>query len=253
MSDRLHTIEAGARSLPTVVLLHGFGGNAGVWADLIGQLKSHAHMLAFDLPGHGGSLTYPNFGSPRVAALAVAQEMKLRGIEQFHLVGHSMGGAVASLIALSDAASVASLTLLAPGGFGSQINIEIMQALAMAASIDDLRACFKTMMRQGADVSETGLRRDAAMRAADGQMDALALIFSKITRDGAQGKLPLDELARLPISVRILWGEQDNVVPVGQLADAPDSFIKTTLPNAGHMLIEEAPEAVIEAILAQLQ
>jgi pimeloyl-ACP methyl ester carboxylesterase len=109
------------------------------------------------------------------------------------------------------------------------------------------------MMGQGADMPETGLRRDAAMRAADGQMAALALILGKITRDGLQGTLPLEDLSMLQIPVHVLWGDQDSVVPVGQLVDAPESFAKTILPDTGHILNDEAPKAVVDAILAHLR
>ncbi|MGL4491116.1 MAG: alpha/beta fold hydrolase [Rhizobiaceae bacterium] len=253
MTDRLHCIKAGSRSSPTVVLLHGFAGSAEVWRGVIEQIKDSAHILAFDLPGHAGSLAFPNFGSPRIAAVAVAQEMKLRGIERYHIAGHSMGGAVASLIALSEPQSVASLTLLAPGGFGKEINFDIMQALASAKSIDELRSCMETMSGQGAAVSETGLSQAAAMRAADGQLDALALVLSKIVRDGFQGELPLDALAALQIPTHVVWGSGDPVVPVNQLTAAPAQFMKTIWPNLGHMLIDEAPDRVADAILQALK
>ena len=252
MTDRLHTIEAGSRSLPTTVLLHGFGGNAEVWRNVIDAMEGRAHVLAFDLPGHGGSLNYLNFGSPRVAASAVAQEMKLRGIDRFHVVGHSMGGAVAVLVALDGPENVASLTLLAPGGFGAEINADTMHSFATATSRGDMSVCFAMMSGRGADAPETRLSTAAAMRAKPGQIDALALILAKIMRDGRQGQLPLDALAALPIPVQILWGDADAVVPVEQLIAAPGQFKKTILKSAGHMLIDEKPDAVIDAILGPL-
>ncbi len=252
MADRLHCIEAGSSSDPTVVLLHGFGGSADVWSEVIDAVSARAHVIALDLPGHGGSLSYPNFGSPRVAAQAVAQELKLRGIDRFHVAGHSMGGAVACLMALDRPECIASLTLVAPGGFGAEINAALMQQLADAASVDDLRTCYEMMSGRGAAVSLPHLSSAAAMRAQPGQLQALALILSKILRDGVQGQLPLEKLAALSIPVHVLWGDHDPMVPVAQAFSAPEQFKKTILANSGHMLIDEAAGDVIEAFFAQL-
>ena len=48
----LAVLEAGAVDLPTVVLLHGVGGNGSMWTDLMAGLPEY-HCLAPDLPGHG--------------------------------------------------------------------------------------------------------------------------------------------------------------------------------------------------------
>ncbi len=253
MENRLFCIEAGSPSLPTIVLLHGFGGSAEGWTDIISAIQHRAHVLAFDLPGHGGSLDYPNFGSPRVAAAGVADEMAQRGIERFHIVGHSMGGAVAALIALATPEKVASLILLAPGGFGSEINAAIMQRIASASTQEEVQASFEMMCARGAAGAEPVFSRTSASRLTAKQRDALAFILSKIMRDGVQGQLPLEQLAALNIPTHLLWGEQDPVVPVRQLYDAPQEFAKTILPDIGHMLIDEISDAVVCAILAHLK
>jgi pimeloyl-ACP methyl ester carboxylesterase len=252
MTNRLHCVEAGSPGRPPVVLLHGFGGNLDVWSQVVDRLKADAHLFAFDLPGHGESLAYPNFGSPRVAAQAVALDMQLRGINRFHVVGHSMGGAVASLMALNQPQTIGSLTLLAPGGFGTEINADLMQRLAEASTLEGLTFCHRKMSAPGAALSRTSLSSDAAMRQQPLQLGALALILAKIVRDGQQGQLPLETLAALPIPIHVLWGEEDSMVPVKQLFNAPDAFTKTMLPNIGHLLISEAEGVVVDAILARL-
>jgi pimeloyl-ACP methyl ester carboxylesterase len=252
MADRLFCLEAGSPLMPTVVLLHGFGGCAEVWAGLIASIQYRAHVLAFDLPGHGGSLHYPNFGSPRIAASAVAGELSQRGIDRFHIVGHSMGGAVAVLLALEGQGKVASLTLLAPGGFGPEINADIMRQIASASSVAEVQASFEMMCGRVKDGVQPVFSCAAASRLKTTQRDALGLILSKIMRDGTQGQLPFSQLAALNIPLKLLWGEQDPVVPVSQACAAPQVFDKTILPAVGHMLIEEAPETVLRAILAQL-
>ena len=139
LDDSLFYIEMGVANGAPVLLLHGFGGRADNWSDLQKRLSADKSTLAFDLPGHGGSLGFPEAGEPKVAARAIIAELKKRSIEKAHLVGFSMGGAIASLVGLFSPDVVASLTLLAPGGFGPEINYRMLQAYADAADEQTLR------------------------------------------------------------------------------------------------------------------
>ena len=249
MSDRLHCIEAGHLALPTVVLLHGFGAVASCWREVITAIEGNTHVLAYDLPGHGGSLNYPNAGSGKVAAHAVIAELDFRALSKVHLVGHSMGGAIACSVALARPDLAASLTLLSPGGFGPELNVPLLQDYAAARTPSELLAALSPMAAVNAFISLQNVRDLVAMRAAAGQRDLLEFIVSRMARDGKQGVLPLAELAALHIPTALLWGEADIIVPVSQCGAAPMKFNKEILPDVGHMLIEEVPEAVAALIL----
>ncbi len=237
---------------PTVVLLHGFGAVASCWHDIITAIESDTHVLAFDLPGHGGSLKYPNAGSGKVAAQAVIAEFDARSFGKVHLVGHSMGGAIACSVALARPDLVASLTLLSPGGFGPELNVPLLQDYAAARTPSELLAALAPMAAVGAFISLQTMRDLVAMRGIAGQQDMLEFIVSRMSRDGKQGVLPLVELAAQHIPTVLLWGEADIIVPVSQCRAAPIAFNKVFLPDIGHMLIEEAPEAVAALILKSL-
>ncbi|MGC3085787.1 alpha/beta fold hydrolase, partial [Enterococcus faecium] len=62
-----------------------------------------------------------------------------------HLVGHSMGGATAALVAVFAAEKVASLTLQAPGGFGPDINGRLLRHYAAARTHDALQLALEGM------------------------------------------------------------------------------------------------------------
>lgn len=249
MSDRLHCIEAGHASQPTVVLLHGFGAMASCWRDIITAIEGKTHVLAFDLPGHGGSLNYPNAGSGRVAAQAVIAELEFLARGKVHLVGHSMGGAIACSVALARSDLVASLTLLSPGGFGPELNVPLLQDYAAAITPSELLAALAPMSAVGAFISLQTVRNLVAMRSVTGQRELLEFIVGRMARDGKQGVLPLADLAALNVPTALLWGETDMIVPVSQCRTAPTEFSKEILPDTGHMLIEEAPEVVAALIL----
>ena len=115
-----------------VVLLHGFGGWHGVWTPVAAGLGGR--VLAYDLPGHGRSLDVQGAGPAKFAAGAILADLAARGIDAVHLAGHSMGGAVAVLMAAARPDMVGSLTLLAPGGFGEEIDGPLIRRFAALLS-----------------------------------------------------------------------------------------------------------------------
>ena len=91
-------VEEGGSGAPTLVLLHGLGGNAAVWEKLLPiiQARWRGRWLAPDLPGHGRSPHWPPYSLGRHAA-AVAGLFEPG--EKVVVLGHSMGGAVAIALA----------------------------------------------------------------------------------------------------------------------------------------------------------
>ena len=242
---RLHAIETGGGDQPPVVFLHGFDGRAEVFGALAGALAAEGkRCLAFDLPGHGRSRDYPGFGPPKVAARAVIAELQRRGIEAAHVVGHSMGGAVAGLMALFEPALVLSLTLLAPGGFGPQIGVEPIRRMMEAETDDDRIAAFRGMVAKGFAVPAEALKDLNDREAREPVRQIFELLFSS----GGQGVLPLDALAGAGIPIELLWGAADPVTPVGQSENLPAAFAVTRLDGVGHMLALEAPGETLAAI-----
>jgi pimeloyl-ACP methyl ester carboxylesterase len=244
-APRLGAIETTGDG-PPVVLSHGFGGSAASWEEV--QRRLERATLAFDLPGHAGSLAYPGFGSASFAAKAVLQELDRRGISEFHLAGHSMGGAVAALVAIGQPSRVLSATLLAPGGLSSRINAPLLRAFATAGSEAELEICLRQMFAPQAGISSKLLRSMAAQRRVPGQKEALAHIVGPILRGEGQGVIPRSALEALATPVTVVWGAEDAVMPSDVLQSLPGHFRTLLLPGAGHMLLDEAPEHVAGAI-----
>ncbi|PWJ83617.1 pyruvate dehydrogenase E2 component (dihydrolipoamide acetyltransferase) [Pseudaminobacter salicylatoxidans] len=248
MNPSLFAFEQGTGGEP-VVLLHGFGAYHGVWRPLASQLAATGHVIAYDLPGHGRSLDWPQAGPPRIAARAIVADIERRGLKRMHLVGHSMGGAIAALVALVEPGSIASLTLLAPGGFGEEINAPLLRRYAAATAPDELQQCLAAMSAPDFTPPAAIAEELAAMRAAPGQREKLIEIAALITRDGRQGVIPRDQLATLAMPVSVLWGTADPVLPFTQVENLPANMTLRPIEAAGHMLVEEKPDAVAGFIL----
>lgn len=237
---------------PTITLVHGFGASHAAWDAIAADLSVTVRTLAVDLPGHGRSLASPGAGNAKASARAILSGLAVRGVESTHIVGHSMGGAVATLMALAEPGRVASLTLLAPGGFGEEIDGPLLRAYAAAADATALRACLAAMSGPDSPPAEDDIQACLAMRSHPGQAESLVAIAGAITRGDRQGVIPRELLASLPMPVTVLWGTADSVLPVLQAEGLPERFRILRLPRAGHMLAAEAPGAVLAAIRANL-
>jgi pimeloyl-ACP methyl ester carboxylesterase len=244
---RLFAREIGS-SAPAIVFLHGFGGSHDAWRAVADALAEEHRTIAYDLPGHGRSLHWPDAGPPKVAVGAVFSDLDARGIRTAHFVGHSMGGAIAALAAIGQPDRVASLTLLAPGGFGEEINGPLLRRYAAARSADEIRECLKAMSGPQAVISDETVRKAAEMRAIPGQTEKLVEIAATITRNDRQGAISRDDLSALPMPVAVAWSREDSVLPYSQAEKLPPHFVLHTIEEKGHLLPQEAPGLVADII-----
>ncbi len=204
-------------------------------------------VLAYDLPGHGHSLECGGM-SAKQAARTILADLAARRLHRVHLVGHSMGGAVATLMALADPGRVASLTLLAPGGFGPEINAPLLRRYAAAADKRKVRACLAAMSGRRSVPPEHVVDALCQMRKRPGQAQALIDMAAAMTRDDRQGVIPSAQLDTLEMPVMVVWGAEDPLLPVEQSEALPSRFHLHHVLDAGHMLVEEAPDLVAEIV-----
>jgi pimeloyl-ACP methyl ester carboxylesterase len=239
-----------------IVLLHGFGGEASQWKPLMKALEAEGFSsIAFDLPGHAASLNYPDAGSAKVAAQAVIAALEGEGPKDatFHFVGHSFGGAVIALIALFKRDLVASMTFLAPGGFGPEINASVLKQFGAVRLRPELMDVIGQFYAPRHIVARSTLDRFSGFRVRGGQTDMMIKISEMITTpEGTQGTLPLVKIAALGIPSTVIWGDQDRIVPVSQAHNLPDADVKI-LAGIGHTLYEEAFDVVLATIVQKAQ
>lgn len=247
MAEDLYARTKGSGTT-AMVLLHGFGGGCDDWYDIQPDLSRDGLVLAYDLPGHGRSLAHPAAGNASAMAKAILADLTERGVERVHVAGFSMGGAVACLMGLRAPDRVASLTLLAPGGFGPFINGPLLHRFATPATADELRAAMNDMAAPGYAFETKYVAALAALRGIPGQPAMLDKIWGMIARDSKQGEIPRATLATLSMPVTVVWGTADPMLPYAQSENLPAAFELVTLSGAGHMLPVEARKAVTAAI-----
>ena len=96
-----------------LVFVHGFTGDSTDWQHQIDEFAGDYRVLVFDNRGHGQSEAPQDHGSYSVNAMTddALEVVAHAGLQRYHLVGHSMGGAIAQEIALRNPEQLRSLTL----------------------------------------------------------------------------------------------------------------------------------------------
>jgi pyruvate dehydrogenase E2 component (dihydrolipoamide acetyltransferase) len=255
-------VQAGARSLnileagagdPPILLIHGFGGNLESWSDLQGRLAEDRRVVAFDLPGHGDSDATGEDWSVSSLAASARDLMDALGIEQAHLVAHSLGGAVAIALAEAAPGRVASLTLIGSAGLGPDIDGAYIEGFLAAKRRKDLKPVIARLFSDERLVTEPLLERLIRMKRIDGVEPALRRIAATAFPGGRQALDLRSAVSALPMPIRLIWGDADAIIPA---AHAESVGRSTILPGAGHMAHVERPAevaALVRGLVAEAE
>jgi abhydrolase domain-containing protein 6 len=101
----------------TILFIHGFQSDKAWWLSYLPPLIDKYHVVALDLPGHGGSSSYYSLKYDiQSLAKEVAKFVEKKEIKKFHLIGTSMGGGVSLAYSLIQPERVLSLSLINPLG-----------------------------------------------------------------------------------------------------------------------------------------
>lgn len=243
----LHIAERGEGAGLPVVFLHGFGGSLDNWTNVQNTIALHRRTIAVDLPGHGKSVAH-DAAEWSAMATALAAILADRGVGRAHLIGHSMGGAVAATLALIEPESVASLVLIAPAGIGPKVNRDLLARFAEAETEDEIAPLIRQFFGPSARLPRALPALIAEMRGDPAHRAALLRILEATTAEGVQQTIGLDALAATAIPVRVLWGTEDQVMPISEADALPAVFALHRFKGVGHMPHLEAPRDTIRIV-----
>lgn len=248
---RLRYVKVGDGG-PTVILIHGFGGDLGNWLFTQGPLADSAEVYALDLPGHGQSVKSVGDGSVSELASMVGAFMTAVGIPRAHLVGHSLGGAIALALARTEPARVASLSLLAPAGVGTEINGAYLRGFIEGQSRRDMKPILQQLVADPELITRQLIDDILKFKRTDGVPEALHTIAAGLV-DGDRQRVDLRAaLAGPAIPVQVIWGDADRIIPAAQAGGLPASVKVHLLPGVGHLVQMEAASAVNTLLKAQI-
>lgn len=239
-----HYTDRGAGDT-TVLLLHGFGGDLENWLFNLEALAQHHRVVALDLPGHGQSTKA--LPDSTLAGLAdwVQQFVKAVGLSSFHLVGHSMGGALAQLLTQQAPESVQSLTLIGSAGLGPELNEAFLDGLVAAQTEEELKPVLEWLFATPGLVSAPVVAAILAYKLQEGVEPALRTLANALKAHQAESPPPQE----FPVPTLVLWGQEDAIVPVAQAQALPGAEV-TVWEQAGHLVQMERAADVNARLLA---
>jgi pyruvate dehydrogenase E2 component (dihydrolipoamide acetyltransferase) len=244
----LHALAQGEGS-EAVIFLHGFGGDALNFRLNLEPVAAFLPIVAMDLPGHGSSTKNVGAGEVDNLASSVVEVMDARGLARVHLVGHSLGALVAAAIAQSSPARVASLALIAPAGFGEQINGTFIDGYTAAGSRREVKAVLQILFADPGFVNRQLVEDVLKYKRLEGVPEGLASIRDALFPSGRQSTLYASELESVDVPLLVIWGSEDQVISVDQANAAPSRARVEIIDAVGHSPHLEASDSVNAVLL----
>lgn len=264
--------DDGGRGGDPVLLIHGVGGWAENFRAVMRPLAATGRrVLALDLPGFGETepprdrvayfgpddAFYPRF---------VLAAMDALGVQRAHLVGNSMGGAVAYMTAVTAPERASSLVLVAAGGIGLDIAF-FLRACALPGfgllarlprSPRVARSVLATCFYDPARITPE-LYAEAERYGNASFPEFVRALAAGVTILGVRRDLRDTWVARAPRyagPVLVVWGREDRVLPVTHVA-----AIQQVVPRAdvriidqcGHLPMAERPDEFLSATIPFLE
>ena len=227
-----------------VVLIHGFGGDSDNWLFNIDELAKSRPVYAVDLPGHGKSSKTLATGDLGELAQAVADLIDEVGAGKVHLVGHSLGGAVAFQILRDRPERVASVAGIAPIGLGERVNADFVEGFIAAQKRKDVKAALQLLLSDPDLVSSQMIEGVLRFKRIEGAKEALRAIADKNLPSGRQTASFRDLVDQDRVPMMIVWGERDAILNPAAAQGLSSSVELVRVETAGHMPHLEAASAI---------
>jgi pimeloyl-ACP methyl ester carboxylesterase len=266
----LHLLEWSHEGVP-LLLLHGFGNEAHIWEDFAPAVAPFYRTLALDHRGHGDSAWDPERRYEHEAMVADVEAATAElGFERLVVIGHSLGGRIATLFAGRHPERMAGLVLIDIGPevdprgrmrirqdveaniapvFASVAEYARVLSLAYPAARADALA---RMARHGLRQRDDGrfeLKMDPALR---GGLGAPAATDEAEARERETTAALWDALARIPCPTLVVRGAASDILS----PEVADRMVEEVLPNgrlavvgrAGHSVMTDNPDGFREAV-----
>ena len=219
-----------------LVLVHGFLGGGAQWAGQVAALSDIRDVIAVDLPGFGAAADQTAPDTIDGFAQAVLDDLSARGITEFDLLGHSMGGMIVQQIMRKEPTRVKRLVLYGTGPEGVLPGrFETIAESKRRASVDGVETTaarisatwFRHREKSSGYPACAAIAAQAGLQAVHAGLDAM------------EGWSGADNLARIACPTLVLWGDRDRSYNWDQVA-----ALWQTIPNASLAVMPGCSHAV---------
>ena len=249
---RMRLRDTGPREAPALILLHGFGSSLDTWEPWAKALSARYRVIRIDLPGFG--LTGPDptgdYSDKRTLAILAALMDQL-ALPKATFIGNSLGGRFAWEFAAHYPQRVDKLVLISPDGFaspdfeyGKAPEVPLMlEAMPWVGPRSLIRANLAPAWAHPDALPDAVLDRYRDMLLAPGVRRA---ILDRTRQTIITDPAPL--LRSITAPTLLLWGDQDQIIPVSNAQDylrlMPNARL-VRLSGMGHVPFEESPAAAL--------
>jgi len=242
-----------------LVLVHGYTGDVTDWRQQISDFSSTHRVLAMDLRGHGRSEAPSDRSSYTIEQMASDVEALVDqvGFERYHLLGHSMGGAIVQEIAIRSSRRLLSLTLE-----DTSVKFPMMADPAV-------EEWWKTRMALAeagkmAELADLPPPVPAPPHMSDDRLDETTVRLSKMSPDAFIGAFQglvgwqgaKDRAGAISAPTLVIYGDLDTPALIQgstELAQLIPNARVEVMPEAGHSPQQERPELFNQALRRHLE
>ncbi|MCL6258195.1 alpha/beta hydrolase [Aquiflexum sp. TKW24L] len=253
-----------------IFLIHGSFSSLHTWEAWENELSTFFMTISMDLPGHGlsGPDIQKRYGIEDYSKLVFGIADHL-GLDEFHVAGNSMGGGVALKMASDQPDRILTLNLIDSSGARSKSKTDTVQNKSYNSGAMIFKVAqnpvFNKLLLKCTPKFVFGLNLKQVFYDNSKINDEMLTRYYELLRREGNRQATLDRLTtrkpydvdfeKLTMPVLIMWGENDNWIPLSngeRLAEAiPGSKLKI-FENAGHVPMEEIPTETVSEYLSFL-
>lgn len=241
--------ESGAGS-PAIVFLHYAGGSARTWQRAIDQLGDQVHSIALDQRGWGESRVMDGRYDLDAMADDVESIVHALGLRHYVLVGHSMGGKVAQIVAKRQPEGLAGLVLVAPAP-PTPMPVPQEQRASQLASYGSREGVFQVLSILAGSPLSNELTEQVIEDTLRGAPEAKRAWF-----DRGMSEDITDGLDAVTIPVCVVIGDRDQVEHESALRQVFSRYLPQAtfrvLEGVGHLSPLESPRELSDACAQML-
>jgi pyruvate dehydrogenase E2 component (dihydrolipoamide acetyltransferase) len=217
------------------LLIHGFGSDRLSWLATTPALFPLVKVHVLDLPGHGESGTDVGDGSPMALVSRIEKAIADHGLRRTHVIGHSLGGGLALLLAAHRPDLVASLALIAPTGLGAGVERNFLKEFPEAQDADAIASLLRRLVIRPQLINGMTIERVRAQLARNGARDAQRRIAGKLAVSEEQFQVSARTVAARQLPRLVLWGENDSINPPDRERLREFGGVHHLIPGSAHL------------------
>ncbi len=247
--NKIRYLEDG-QSDRNLILMHGLGGYAERWSNLMPFLNKKFHIFVPDLIGYGQSDKPSVDYTPELFVKFVFEFMETLDIKKTFMIGTSLGGQIVAECAATQESTIEKIILISPAGIMRK-STPTLDAYTMAAlypTKESVKTAYQMMVGPGKQVSEISIERFVNnMSRPNAKMAFLSTLLGLKNAPDI-----FDKLERIIVPTLLIWGKEDKLIPFEYSQEFISSINNCEfipMEGCGHSPYVEEPEKLSELVI----